>query len=242
MKRVLVIVACLAMTGLQAKSAIASPGIPAQQQLVTVFTDHSVRAAPSADTQRLALLEDRRPITGERTVLPVLSQRLDRSGRLWLLVRLPGRAFGSPPPPPTGWISASNTILSTTPWHIVVDLDARVVTVYNHGRPLIRYPAIVGKPSTPTPPGQYFVEEDVTLSDGQPGGPFALATSDRSNVFQDFDGGPGQIAIHGIENLGGQLGTAESHGCIRLADNAITWLAARIAPGTPITISQGGPA
>jgi len=76
----------------------------------------------------------------------------------------------------------------------------------------------------------------VRLPANQPGGPFALATSDRSNVLQQFDGGPGQIAIHGLDNLGGQLGTAESHGCIRLADSAIIWLAARVAPGVPITI------
>ena len=50
------------------------------------------------------------------------------------------------------------------------------------------------------------------------GGPYALATSDRSDVFQEFDGGPGQIAIHGMDNLPGALGTASSHGCIRLDD------------------------
>ncbi len=70
------------------------------------------------------------------------------------------------------------------------------------------------------------------------GAPFALALSARSNVLQEFEGGPGQIAIHGIENLGGTLGTAESHGCIRLDTQAITWLANRIAPGTPVTITS----
>jgi lipoprotein-anchoring transpeptidase ErfK/SrfK len=55
-------------------------------------------------------------------------------------------------------------------------------------------------------------------------------------VLQEFEGGPGQIALHGLDNIGGQLGTAVSHGCIRMSDNAITWLAARIDPGTPITI------
>jgi hypothetical protein len=40
-----------------------------------------------------------------------------------------------------------------------------------------------------------------------------------------------------LENLGGQLGTAESHGCIRLADSTTTWLAARVTPGVPITIT-----
>jgi lipoprotein-anchoring transpeptidase ErfK/SrfK len=70
----------------------------------------------------------------------------------------------------------------------------------------------------------------------EPGGPFALALSARSDVFQEFDGGPGQIGIHGRDGLGGTLGTAASHGCIRLATADIDWLAARIAPGVPATI------
>ncbi len=128
-------------------------------------------------------------------------------------------------------------MISTTAWHIVVSLGARRVLVFHGGRRLRSYAAIVGKPSTPTPTGEYFVEESVRVPADQPGGPFALATSDRSNVLEEFDGGPGQIAIHGLDNLGGQLGTAASHGCIRLADSAITWLVQRIGPGVPITIA-----
>jgi lipoprotein-anchoring transpeptidase ErfK/SrfK len=55
-------------------------------------------------------------------------------------------------------------------------------------------------------------------------------------VLQEFEGGPGQIAMHGRDNLGGTLGAAESHGCIRLATASIEWLAGRIGPGTPVTI------
>ena len=73
----------------------------------------------------------------------------------------------------------------------------------------------------------------------EPGGPYALALSARSNVFQEFEGGPGQIAIHGRDNLGGILGKAESHGCIRVATASIDWLAARIGAGTPVTIDRG---
>ena len=74
------------------------------------------------------------------------------------------------------------------------------------------------------------------MAPSEPGGPYALALSARSNVLQEFEGGPGQIAIHGRENLGGTLGTAASHGCIRLATASIDWLAERIVPGTPVTI------
>ena len=71
---------------------------------------------------------------------------------------------------------------------------------------------------------------------GDPGGPFALALSAHSNVLRTFEGGSGQIAIHGIENLDGVLGTASSHGCVRLADKDIRWLAAHIAPGVPVDV------
>ena len=73
---------------------------------------------------------------------------------------------------------------------------------------------------------------------GGSGGPFALATSARSSVLQEFDGGPGQIGIHGVQHLGGVPGTAVSHGCIRLANRAIRWLAARIGSGVRVTITR----
>ena len=219
------------------QAALAAPRQVLGQQLVAaLLTNQSVRAGPSAKAAVVADVSDRRPITGERTVLPVLSPTTPTGGQAWLRVMLPGRVLGQTAPPRTGWINASHTQLSITPWRIIVDLGARRVTVEHNGRPMRRYTAIVGKPSTPTPTGNYFVEENINLGPGGVGGPFALATSDRSDVFQSFDGGPGQIAIHGLDNLGGQLGTAESHGCIRLATSAITWLAARIGPGTPVTI------
>ena len=89
-------------------------------------------------------------------------------------------------------------------------------------------------PATPTPRGQFFVEEALALSPREAGAPFALATSARSNVLQEFDGGPGQIALHGTDNLPGALGTAASHGCVRLSTGDITWLARRIGSGVPL--------
>jgi lipoprotein-anchoring transpeptidase ErfK/SrfK len=57
-------------------------------------------------------------------------------------------------------------------------------------------------------------------------------------VYQEFDGGPGQVALHGLDNIGGDLGTAESHGCVRLADSSIRWLVYRVGPGDPVTITN----
>jgi len=44
--------------------------------------------------------------------------------------------------------------------------------------------------------------------------------------------------VHGTDNIGGVPGSAVSHGCVRLTRHAITWLARRIGPGTPVTIDR----
>jgi hypothetical protein len=199
--------------------------------LVVLKHDHIARTRPSGRARRVAFVGARRPLTHVRTVLPVLGHRLSRSDQLWLRVRLPGRPNGH-----TGWIRARGATRTTTEWHIVLKLSTRRVTVYHYGLATLRFQAIVGKPSTPTPRGQFFIEEALALSPGAPGGPFALATSARSHVLQEFEGGPGQIALHGTNNLSGSLGTAVSHGCIRLSTRAITWLAGRIGSGVPLTI------
>ena len=174
-----------------------------------------------------------RPITGERTVLPVLRRTTSAGGLGWLDVMLPGRPNGR-----TGWISQSGTDAATTSWHIVVDVSTRSVIVYKGGRQVRVFSAIVGKASTPTPLGEFFIEEDVLLQATEAGAPDALALSARSEVLQEFAGGRGQIAIHGVANIGGVLGTAVSHGCIRVNSAALRWLVLRTGPGVPVTITK----
>jgi lipoprotein-anchoring transpeptidase ErfK/SrfK len=205
---------------------------PASQPLVLLLHDQVARAGPSGHSGRIESVPARRPLTRTRTVLPVLGQAT-RRGRSWLRVRLPGRPNGH-----AGWISADRTKRGSTEWHLVVRRATRRVTVYRGGRVRRVFRAVVGRPSTPTPRGTFFVEEALALHSYESGGPFALATSARSNVFQEFAGGPGQIAIHGTGNLTGAPGTAVSHGCIRLGTRAIAWLARRIGAGVPLTIAR----
>jgi lipoprotein-anchoring transpeptidase ErfK/SrfK len=216
-----------------AAPAQAAPSVPASQPLIALLSNHVARTQPDAKAPRIESVRARRPLTGVRTVLPMLSYSRSPDGTSWARVALPGRPSGH-----TGWIPASKTKLTSTRWHILIKLSARRVTVYRDGRVQRRFRAVVGKPSTPTPRGQFFIEEGVTLSSKAAGSPFALATSARSSVFQEFDGGPGQIGIHGTNNISGALGTAVSHGCVRLSTSAITWLARRIDSGVPLTITR----
>jgi lipoprotein-anchoring transpeptidase ErfK/SrfK len=214
-------------------SAAAPVVVPPTQELALLLGPHEAMSGPDARSTPIQLVNAERPLTGEQTALPVIGHATAAHGAKWLRVMLPGRPNGR-----TAWIEQAGTVRAVTPWHIVVDTTARRVTVYQDGRAVRAFEAIVGKPSTPTPDGEFFVEEAVQLPPSAVGAPYALALSARSTVYQEFDGGPGQIALHGLENIGGVLGTAVSHGCVRLDGSAMTWLVARIGPGVPVTITS----
>jgi lipoprotein-anchoring transpeptidase ErfK/SrfK len=229
-------VAAVCIAGVTSASTLgAGPRrVQATQELVVLLASHAVLLAAQAGSPEVAVVAAERPITGEQTTLPVIARSIGAGSSRWLQVMIPGRPDGR-----TGWINQIDTRPLVTPWRIVVDLAARRVKAYRNGLEIRDFQAVVGKPSTPTPTGEFFVEETLKMADSEPGGPFALALSARSNALQEFEGGPGQIAIHGRENLEGTLGSAASHGCIRLATASIDWLAARIGPGTPVTIDAG---
>lgn len=220
------------LAALTSAGALAASGttvsVHQTQELVVLLRAHEARYGPHASSAPVGVLPATTPITGERTVVPLLARR---GG--WLKVRLPGR-----PNSHSGWIAARGTTGSVTGWHIVVDTNRRRLTVYRFGRVVRVFMAVVGKPSTPTPTGEFFVEETIALPSTGVGAPFALALSARSNVLQEFEGGPGQVAVHGLMNVGGVPGTAVSHGCVRLDNDAMRWLSARIDPGAPVTITR----
>ena len=100
-------------------------------------------------------------------------------------------------------------------------------------------PAVVGAPQTPTPIGLFAVYE----LDAQPAandfvGSWVIQLTAFSDVLDNYGGGPGRVAIHGRggASLADPLGTARSHGCIRLDNGAVEWLARSVLPGTPVMI------
>jgi L,D-transpeptidase catalytic domain/SnoaL-like polyketide cyclase len=104
-----------------------------------------------------------------------------------------------------------------------------------------RFRAVVGKPSTPTPLGLFAVYERARQPDPDAFlGPWALHLTAHSNVLEDYGGGPGRVALHGRSgaSLRDPLGTAASHGCVRVRNGDIRWLAKVAAPGTPVLIER----
>lgn len=214
-------------------SADADGGAVAAQELAGLTADMTIYSSPDSSSTLLGTVAGTRPLTGAQTWLPVIAHATDVNGANWLRVILPGRPNGH-----TGWISAHSTDPATTDWAITVDISSRKVAVFNDGQLQRTFRAVVGKPSTPTPHGKFFIEEAVKLSRGAVGAPYALALSARSHVLRQFEGGPGQIALHGRNNVGGVPGTAVSHGCIRLRTGAMVWLVNRLDSGSVVTITR----
>jgi lipoprotein-anchoring transpeptidase ErfK/SrfK len=170
---------------------------------------------------------------GENQLL-VLASRHDKAGRTWLKVLLPVRPNGS-----TGWIPRDRTLLGSTHWRIVVSTGQRKVRVYHNGHLARTFLAVVGAPGTPTPHGHYAIYEKIAQRNPQSIiGPWALHLTAFSDVLDNFGGGPGRVAIHGRNGayLVAPLGSAESHGCIRVDDAEVGFLARVTISGTPVSI------
>ena len=149
----------------------------------------------------------------------------------WVQVYLPVRPNGS-----EGWVPSADVTFSFDPYRITVSVVARQLNLYEGDSLLFQAPVAVGAPSAPTPLGSFFVTAVYQLTDPQDVyGPYALGLSAFSDIYASFDGGPGQVAIHGT-NQPWVIGGYASHGCVRLDNQNITRLATTVPAGTPVTI------
>lgn len=150
----------------------------------------------------------------------------------WVQAYIPQRPNES-----TAWFPASDVTISEDPYHIDVSISANQLVLYENNAPVFSSPVATGAPGSPTPTGSYFVAFIVKLTDpGDAYGPYAMGTSAFSNTYYSFEGGPGQIGIHGTDQPW-VIGQYASHGCIRLPNAAITTVATQVPPGTPVEIS-----
>jgi lipoprotein-anchoring transpeptidase ErfK/SrfK len=143
-------------------------------------------------------------------------------------VRLPWR-----PNDASGWVDASGLILHPTAWRIAVSIAGRSLSVYLRGALLRRVPVVVGAPSTPTPMGLFSIIGTWRSPPQAFLGSWILPLTAHSDVLHEFEGGDGTIGIHGRGggSLLDPLGSALSHGCIRVDNSAIDWLVGRVGAG-----------
>lgn len=151
----------------------------------------------------------------------------------WLKVLLPIRPNGS-----TGWVKASEVKLSSTTNRVEIDPKAFTFTVFDGDKVLRTGKVATGEGGTPTPAGRFYFTE--LLKPPNPNGDYgayAFGLSGFSPTLETFAGGPGQLAIHGT-NKASALGSKVSHGCVRVSNDDITWMATNLAIGTPVVVKQ----
>ncbi|WP_430867697.1 L,D-transpeptidase family protein [Demequina aurantiaca] len=148
----------------------------------------------------------------------------------WIEVQLPIRPNGA-----TGWVRASDVTLNSLTYALTASIDDRTVTLTKDGEEVRTFDVAIGTGDTPTPTGDFFITE-LLIPTNEGYGPYAFGLSAFSDVLNSFGGGPGQIGLHGTPDAD-SIGRAASHGCIRLYNEDITYLAEILPLGTPITIA-----
>ncbi|HET6794227.1 MAG TPA: L,D-transpeptidase [Acidimicrobiales bacterium] len=151
----------------------------------------------------------------------------------WVRVDLPSRPNGS-----TGWIPRADVKLYESDYRVEVHESTHLLDLFKNNQLVSEHPITVGLPSSPTPKGSFYITE--LLRSPNPGGaygPYAFGLSAFSDVYTEFEGGPGQIAIHGT-NQPWLIGHDGSHGCVRLPDDVVAQLAGFLPVGSPVTIGE----
>lgn len=233
---------CALLTGSAALVALAVPGTagaagPATPLAVAAANIARI-VAPTPARARLAGPVTRTiaavaPLSGGQAQLRVVARRA-LGGQWFVRVLLPERPNGT-----SAWVAADRVALLHTRFHVYVDRRARRVVVTRGGRRVRAARVVVGAPRSPTPRGEFAISERVRQrSAGAFVGPWVLALTAFSGTYHQFDGGPGRVAIHGRggASLRDPLGTARSHGCVRVANALVRWMARHLQPGTPVTI------
>jgi len=106
---------------------------------------------------------------------------------------------------------------------IIIDVEKKRL-LYSSSNLTKQYKVGVGKKSTPTPLGNWYITQKAL----NPGGPFGVRWMRLSVPW-------GGYGIHGTNNPK-RIGTAVSHGCVRMYNDDVIELYDMTPIGTPVTI------
>lgn len=199
---------------------------------VVVTTNARLRLSSSKRVTRVGT----QTAWSKQTQTLLVLEGAEQDGGRWVKVLLGSRPNGR-----TAWIRRDHVILSRSRYWIDVSTRQRRVTVFRNGRRVRSFRAVVGAPGTPTPHTLSAVYE----INRQPNpkaflGPWVVALTAHSNVLENYGGGPGRVAIHGRggESLRDPLGSARSHGCVRVNNADVSYLARYVPAGTPVDLRR----
>ncbi len=188
-----------------------------------------IRSEPSGRSRAVGKLRFL-TVDDQAELYVVLASARLKSGATWLQIEVPARPNGR-----TGWVPrAALGELQTSHSLIRVDEQKLTITLYRDGESVFQAPVGVGKASTVTPTGRFYVLEKLRAVNAPVYGPFALGTSAYAPTLSEWPGG-GVVGIHGT-NEPELIPGRPSHGCIRLRDADIAKLWPMVGLGTPIEI------
>jgi lipoprotein-anchoring transpeptidase ErfK/SrfK len=222
-------VACLALALLsltgEARAEAARASVPAAGYIE--WAQVAVRAQPDRESRRVTVLTQFRDDFRPRVVLAVAVRRGVDGRPAWYRISLPGRPNGR-----TGWVPAASVSVTPVTKRIVIDRSERTLELRSGRRVLLRTRVAVGAPGMETPLGRFYVQAKFRPT-APVLGAFGFETSAYSKL-SEWPGG-GIVGIHGT-NTPELLGQAVSHGCVRVANEAILRLRDLVPVGTPIEI------
>ena len=100
-----------------------------------------------------------------------------------------------------------------------VERGAHQITVFDGDKVMTRSPSRSAPTRRRRPPGKYYLR--VLLKAPDPNtvyGPYAYGLSGHSEVLTTFNGGDGEVGIHG-NNDASVLGKSVTHGCVRISND-----------------------
>jgi lipoprotein-anchoring transpeptidase ErfK/SrfK len=139
----------------------------------------------------------------------------------------------------------AETVFDANPVAVTVSRSETRVRVFKRGKLVKTYTVAVGSPEFPTPTGRFVVQTmqknpswNVPHSEwaGDLAGESIPGGDPRNPLVARWIGFNGSVGFHGTASAG-SLGSAASHGCIRMAPPDVIDLFTRVNTGTPVLVA-----
>ena len=140
---------------------------------------------------------------------------------------------------------SESSVWDANPTVVTVSRDATTVRVFERGELVTSYGVAVGQPKYPTPTGTFTVQAmqvdppwNVPDTDwaGDLAGKTIPAGAPNNPLVARWIGFNGSVGFHGTADIG-SLGSAASHGCVRMEPTDVIDLYERVDIGTTIYVA-----